>query len=139
MGDIPPGLPIDHIGIAVPDLAAARAQYEALGLHYQGTEEVVSQGIRTAVFTCGDQRVELMEPLSPDSPVGRFLEKRERGGIHHIAFGVTDIKTELARLKDQGFLLVDEEPRIGAGGHLIAFLHPKSTPGALVELVQRVD
>jgi methylmalonyl-CoA/ethylmalonyl-CoA epimerase len=127
---------IDHIGIATRDLNAAMTVWgDALGLSPNSTEEVTEQGVRVAMLPIGETHIELLEPLSSDSPVGKFLEKRGPG-IHHIAIGVTDIRVTLAELKDKGLRLIDETPRLGTGGCLVAFVHPSSANGVLLELVQ---
>jgi methylmalonyl-CoA epimerase len=108
---------------------------DALGLSVAEVEEIAEQRVRVAMLPIGDTRIELLEPLSPDSAVGRFLEKRGPG-IHHIAVKVDDISASLAELKSRGARLIDETPRIGAGGCLIAFVHPATTNGVLLELVQ---
>ncbi len=127
---------ISHFGIAVRDLSKAEQLFATLlgdsRIHH---EEVADQKVRIASFELGDARVELTEPTSDDSPISRFLEKRGEG-IHHVAFEVEDVAKELARLKGQGFQLIDESPRPGSHNTLIAFLHPKSTNGVLVELCQ---
>jgi methylmalonyl-CoA/ethylmalonyl-CoA epimerase len=102
----------------------------------ESTEEVPEQGARVAMLPIGETRVELLEPLSDDSPVGRFLDKRGPG-LHHVAIRVADIRAALGKLKESGARLVDEVPRVGAGGCLVAFVHPSSTGGVLLELVQR--
>jgi methylmalonyl-CoA/ethylmalonyl-CoA epimerase len=128
---------IDHIGIATERLDDALAIWrDALGLIVQETEEVAEQRVRVAMLPIGDTRVELLEPTTPDSAVGKFLAKRGPG-IHHIAVKVHDINASLAELKRKGVRLIDETPRIGAGGCLVAFVHPTSTHGVLLELVQR--
>jgi methylmalonyl-CoA/ethylmalonyl-CoA epimerase len=128
---------IDHIGIATERLDDALAIWrDALGLTVQETEEVAEQRVRVAMLPIGDTRVELLEPTTPDSAVGKFLAKRGPG-IHHIAVKVQDINASLAELKRKGARLIDETPRIGAGGCLVAFVHPTSTHGVLLELVQR--
>lgn len=128
---------IDHVGIAVEAHAKAASVYEdLLGLRLKDTEEVASQKVRTAFYPCADVNLELLEPTDPAGPVGRFLEKRGPG-LHHVAFEVDDIEAELERLKAAGVALIDQEPRPGAHGTRIAFLHPKSTHGVLVELVER--
>ena len=99
------------------------------------TEEVTEQGVRIAMLPVGETHIELLEPLSETSPVGKFLEKRGPG-IHHVAIRVTDIRASLARLKEKGTRLIDETPRTGAGGCLVAFVHPSSANGVLLELVQ---
>ena len=117
---------IDHIGIATERLDDALAIWrDALGLIVQETEEVAEQRVRVAMLPIGDTRVELLEPTTPDSAVGRFLAKRGPG-IHHIAVKVQDINASLAELKRKGVRLIDETPRIGAGGCLVAFVHPTS-------------
>jgi methylmalonyl-CoA/ethylmalonyl-CoA epimerase len=128
---------IDHIGIATRELRDATAIWrDALGLKIDHTEEVVEQGVRVAMLPIGETKIELLEPSSPDSPVARFLAKRGPG-IHHIAIAVTDIHQALAELKQKGARLIDENPRVGAGGCLVAFIHPSSANGVLLELVQR--
>ncbi len=127
---------IDHIGIAVAKLDAVVPIYEQLGMELELVEEVVSQGVRVAMFPAGESRVELLEPLNEESPIAKFLARRG-SGVHHIAFRVSDLAAELERLKARGVRLVDEEPRKGAHGALIAFLHPASTGGVLVELCQQ--
>jgi methylmalonyl-CoA/ethylmalonyl-CoA epimerase len=127
---------IDHIGIATRQLEEGLAVWrDALGLHLEATEEVAEQGVRIAMLQVGDTHIELLEALRPDSPVGKFLEKRGPG-IHHIAVEVPDIKAALAELKNKGARLIDEMPRVGAGGCLVAFVHPATTNGVLLELVQ---
>jgi len=128
-------LKIDHVGIAVNALAEARGFYEALGLLCGGEEEVPEQGVRVAFFPVGDSRVELLEPTDPEGPVGKFLQKRGPG-LHHVSIQVPDVGRALEELKSRGYTLIDHEPRVGAGGHLIAFVHPKSTGGVLLELSQ---
>src|SRR6476619_5442917 len=128
---------IDHIGIATNGIADSAAVYcEALGLTVGELEEVPSQRVRVAMLPVGDSRVELLEPTSDESPISKFLAKRGPG-IHHIAFGVDDIRAALADLKSKGTRLIDEEPRAGSGGCLVAFIHPSSTGGVLIELVER--
>jgi methylmalonyl-CoA/ethylmalonyl-CoA epimerase len=127
---------LDHIGIATPRIAQAMDLWrDTLGLGIEHTEEITEQGVRVSMLSLGETHLELLEPLSDDSPVGRFLEKRGPG-IHHIAIRVDDICAELAKLKTTGARLIDETPRIGAGGCLVAFVHPSSTGGVLLELVQ---
>ena len=128
---------IDHIGIATRQLKEATAIWQdALGLEVDSTEDVGDQGVRIAMLPIGETHIELLEPLTSESPVGRFLDKRGPG-LHHIAIRVDDIRATLGRLKEKGARLIDETPRIGAGGCLIAFIHPSSTNGVLLELVQR--
>ena len=127
---------VDHIGIATRRLDEALALWQdVLGLRLDSTEEVTAQGVRVAMLAIGETHIELLEPLSPGSPVGKFLEKRGPG-IHHIAVRVPDIRAALAQLKEKGTRLIDESPRLGAGGCLVAFIHPSSTNGVLLELVQ---
>ena len=129
---------IDHIGIATRQLEDGLAIWrDALGLPVDATEEVAEQGVRVAMLPIGDTHVELLEALSPDSAVGRFIAKRGPG-IHHIAVAVKDIEASLADLKKKGARLIDETPRIGAGGCLVAFVHPTTTNGVLLELVQHI-
>jgi methylmalonyl-CoA/ethylmalonyl-CoA epimerase len=126
----------EHIGIAVKDLASANSLFaKLLGIKHYKIEEVASEGVNTSFFKVGDSKIELLEALSPDSPVSKFIEKRGEG-IHHLAFEVDDIKKEMARLKAEGFQLLSEEPKNGADNKLVCFLHPKSTNGVLIELVQ---
>jgi len=130
---------IDHIGIATNGIADAVGFWrDALGLEVGDTEEVLQQKVRVCMLPVGESRVELLEPMSPDSPISKFLEKRGPG-IHHIAVGVADIRAALAGFREQGAKLIDEEPRVGAGGCLVAFVHPSSTGGVLLELVQNPD
>lgn len=124
---------IDHIGIAVKDLATATAYYEnALGLKCHGVEEVESQKVKTAFFEAGDVHIELLEPTSPESPIAKFLEKRGEG-IHHIAFKTDDIEAQLKKAADSEVSLIHQTPFEGAANKLVAFLHPKSTHGVLTE------
>ncbi|HVQ39035.1 MAG TPA: methylmalonyl-CoA epimerase, partial [Pyrinomonadaceae bacterium] len=106
-----------------------------LGLEVDSREEVAEQGVRVAMLPIGETHIELLEPLSPESPVGKFLSKRGPG-VHHVAIRVKDIRASLAHLKEQGIRLIDENPRVGAGGCLVAFVHPASANGLLLELVQ---
>ena len=126
---------IDHLGIAVQTLDQAVPYYEkALGLKCDRREEVASQKVRTAFFTVGDVHLELLEPTSPESPIAKFLEKNPSGGIHHIAFAADDVESQLRQAAGAGIKLINEKPFDGAGGKLVAFLHPKSTFGVLTEL-----
>jgi methylmalonyl-CoA/ethylmalonyl-CoA epimerase len=130
---------IDHIGIATRGIEESLGFWrDALGLEVQHTETVEEQGVRVAMLPVGEPRVELLEPTGPDTPVGKFLEKRGPG-IHHVAVRVADIRAALARLKAEGARLIDEEPRVGAGGCLVAFVHPAASGGVLLELVQHAD
>jgi methylmalonyl-CoA/ethylmalonyl-CoA epimerase len=124
---------ISHIGIAVANLEAGIAFYEKLGLTLESIEEVPSQKIRVAFFPCGDTRIELLAPTSEDSPVAKFIEKKGEG-IQHLAFAVDDLPAELAKAEANDIQLIDKEPRPGAHGADIAFMHPKSTMGVLLEL-----
>src|SRR5262245_13345174 len=127
---------IDHIGIATEHLDDGLALWrDILGLSLEETEEVAEQRVRVAMLPIGETRIELLEPTTSDSAVGKFLAKRGPG-IHHIAVRVDDIKASLAELKSKGARLIDEMPRVGAGGCLVAFVHPNSTHGVLLELVQ---
>jgi len=128
---------IDHIGVATRGIEDAIAFYrDALGLEVGDTEEVADQKVRVAMLPIGELRIELLEATSADSPISRFLEKRSTG-IHHVAVRVDDIRAALINLRQEGARLIDEEPREGAGGCLVAFVHPSSTGGVLLELVQR--
>lgn len=130
---------IDHLGIATRGIDEALKFWEdALGLKNIHTEVVEDQKVRVAMLPIGESRIELLEPTSDDSPISNFLEKRG-GGIHHIAVRVEDIEASLAKLKAQGMRLIDEQPRIGAEGCLVAFVHPAATGGVLLELVQIRD
>lgn len=130
---------IEHIGIATPRLEEAlRFWRDALGLEVEHTEVVEEQGVRVAMLPAGEPRIELLEPTGADSPVAKFISKRGPG-IHHVAVRVADIRAALARLKDEGARLIDEEPRRGAGGCLVAFVHPSSSGGVLLELVEHAS
>lgn len=125
---------IDHLGIAVKSLAEAVPYYEkALGLKCEHVEEVASQKVKTAFFACGDVHIELLEPTDPESPIAKFLEKNPAGGIHHVAFATDAIEDQLKQAASAGVKLIHEKPFDGAGGKLVAFLHPKSTFGVLTE------
>ncbi len=130
---------IDHLGIATKEIAEALKFWQgALGLENIHTEEVSEQKVRVAMLPIGETNIELLEPTSEDSPVAKFLAKRG-AGIHHIAVEVKDIKKSLEKLKSEGARLIDETPKVGAGGCLIAFVHPKSTGGVLLELVEKIE
>lgn len=130
---------IEHIGIATRSLDDAIGFWrDALELDVIATEEVAEQGVRVMMLPIGETRVELLEPLSEASPIAKFLEKRG-AGVHHIAVRVDDIRGTLARLKEQGLRLIDEAPRVGAGGCLVAFIHPSSANGVLLELVEHTE
>jgi methylmalonyl-CoA/ethylmalonyl-CoA epimerase len=127
---------IDHIGIAVKDLNRQVKFYnDVLGLKCSGIEEVPDQKVKVAIFPVGEIRIELLQPTADDSPIARFLEKKGEG-IHHIAYLVSDLVTNLKHLQEQEIQLIDAKPRIGAGKHKIAFLHPQSTFGVLTELCE---
>src|SRR5438552_13167225 len=127
---------INHLGIATKGIDEALKFWgEALGLENVHTEIVEDQKVRVAMLPIGESRIELLEPTSDDSPISKFLEKHGPG-IHHIAVEVDDIEKALAQLKEKGMRLIDETPRIGAEGCLVAFVHPSSTNGVLLELVQ---
>lgn len=127
---------IEHIGIAVRDLKTAGSLYEQLlNTPIYKTEEVSAEAVKTAFLQTGPNKIELLEALSADSPIAKFIDKKGEG-IHHIAFDVDDIRAEMARLKAQGFILLSDEPKPGADNKLVCFVHPKSAGGVLVELVQ---
>ena len=129
---------IDHLGIATKSITESLKFWgDALGLENVHTEVVEEQKVRVAMLPIGESRVELLEPTSDDSPISKFLEKRG-GGIHHIAVEVENIAESLAKLKAEGARLIDETPRIGAEGCLIAFVHPATTGGVLLELTQKI-
>lgn len=130
-------LKIDHVGVAVKNLEAARKFYEdVLGLAVTDIEEVKEQRVRVAFIPTGDSEIELLESTDPEGPVAKFIESRGEG-MQHIALRVDNIEAALAGLKDKGIRLIDEVPRYGAGGARIAFIHPKATLGTLVELCER--
>ena len=130
-------LKIDHLGIAVNSIEDGKSFWSGvLGLDFEGAETVAEQKVTTAFFPVGDSEVELLESTAPDGPVAKYIEKRGQG-IQHVAFRVENIDEALAELKEKGVQLIDQQPRIGAGGAKIAFLHPKATNGVLVELCQR--
>lgn len=127
---------VEHIGIAVGDLDQAEALWTSLlGSPSYKREAVESQGVITSFFQAGPNKVELLVATRPDSPIAKYIAKRGEG-IHHIAFAVRDIRREMARLKEEGFTLLNEEPQPGADDKLVCFLHPKGTNGVLVELCQ---
>lgn len=130
---------IEHIGIATRALDEALVFWrDALGLDVVETEEVAEQKVRVAMLPVGESRVELLEPTSEDSPVAKFIAKRG-AGVHHIAVRVTNIRESLEHLKKQGIRLIDETPRTGAGGCLVAFVHPSAANGVLLELVEHTQ
>jgi methylmalonyl-CoA epimerase len=126
---------LDHLGIAVKSLAAAKAVYEKLGLTVSPEENVEQENVRLVMVPIGETRLELLEPTSDDSVIGRFIAKRGEG-LHHISLRVPDLNAAVQRLKSEGVRLVSEEIKIGAGGHRYIFLHPSSTGGVLLELVE---
>ncbi|HSG80163.1 MAG TPA: methylmalonyl-CoA epimerase [Acidimicrobiia bacterium] len=129
-------LNIDHVAIAVRDLDAALSRFaELYGVTPISRELVAEQGVEEAMLAIGGSHVQLLQPTGPETPVGRFLERRGEG-LHHVAYAVPDIEAALDHLRSEGAVLVDETPRIGGGGHRIAFVHPKTLGGALTELVE---
>ncbi|WP_295797081.1 methylmalonyl-CoA epimerase [Mucilaginibacter sp.] len=129
---------IEHIGIAVSNLQTAGEIYQKLlNTTVYKTEEVLSEGVKTAFLMNGPNKIELLEATNPDSPIAKFIAKKGEG-IHHIAFDVSDIRAEMARLKTEGFVLLNDEPKLGADNKLVCFVHPKSANGVLVELCQEV-
>ena len=130
------GLPLDHVAIAVASIDDALPTFEALtGARGSPRERVHAQGVELCFVGSGDGKLELLQPLSPDTPVGRFLARRG-SGLHHVAYRVSDLEAALRALETRGVELIDREPRPGAGGHRVAFIHPHSTAGVLVELVE---
>ena len=128
------GLPLDHVGVAVPSIQESAATFEPItGATCSTIEELPEQDVNVAFVGS----IELIEPRSDTSPVARFLTRRGPG-IHHVAYRVSDLRATLQDLNTRGFQLIDDEPRLGARGHLVAFVHPKSTSGTLIELVQRL-
>ena len=127
-------LKIDHLGIAVKDMAEARRAYEALGFRIEAEHDVPTEKVKTAFITVGESHLELLEPTDPRSVIAKFLEKRS--GLHHICVLVDDLEKSMAEMKAAGAQLLDEVPRIGAGGCRVAFIHPKSAAGVLLELKQ---
>jgi len=131
---------VDHVAIAVPQLEEAIGLYKSLlGKDADHIEEVADQKVRAAFFGVGETNLELLFPTSPDSPISNFLQKNPKGGLHHICLSVTGIEGHLEALKKKGVKLIDETPRIGAHGKKIAFLHPKSTGGVLIELSEPME
>ncbi|MGZ3777274.1 MAG: methylmalonyl-CoA epimerase [Mucilaginibacter sp.] len=130
---------IEHIGIAVKDIKAAGKLYEMLlNTTIYMIEDVESEGVKTAFLQSGPNKIELLEATSEDSPVHKFIEKRGEG-VHHIAFDVKDIESEMKRLKGEGFILLNDKPKPGADNKLVCFIHPKSTNGVLIELCQEIS
>jgi len=129
---------IEHIGIAVKNLEESNILFEKLfGKKHYKTEEVASEGVKTSFFKIGTNKIELLEATTPESPIAKFLAKKGEG-VHHIAFAVADINAEIKRLKKEGFVVLNEIPKKGADNKLVAFLHPKSTNGVLIELCQEI-
>ncbi len=127
---------IDHVGIAVKSIEESAKLWEALGFVMEGIEEVAEQKVKTAFMPIGEGEIELLEATDPESPIAKFIEKKGEG-IHHIAIRVDNIESVLANLKEKGVRLLDETPRLGAGGAKIAFIHPKATNGTLLEICER--
>ena len=129
---------IEHIGIAVKDLEVSNTLFEKLfGAPAYKSEVVESEGVTTSFFLNGPNKIELLAATNPESPIAKFIEKKGEG-IHHIAFDVEDIVSEIARLQNEGFVVLNETPKKGADNKLVAFLHPKSTNGVLIELCQEI-
>jgi methylmalonyl-CoA/ethylmalonyl-CoA epimerase len=129
---------IEHIGIAVKSLEVSNIVFEKLfGAPAYKSEEVESEGVNTSFFMNGPNKIELLEAKNPESPIAKFIEKKGEG-IHHIAFDVEDIVSEIARLKSEGFIVLNDIPKKGADNKLVVFLHPKSTNGVLIELCQEI-
>jgi len=129
---------IEHLGIAVKDLVASNALFEKLlGVAPYKEESVESEGVKTSFFQTGPNKIELLEATNPESPIAKFIEKKGEG-IHHIAFDVEDIQQEINRLKEEGFVVLNEIPKKGADNKLVCFLHPKGTNGVLIELCQEI-
>lgn len=126
---------IDHLGIAVRDLPSALKVYAAIGLRPESTEEVPSEGVRIAFLSVGESHLELLEPLGPDTVIARFLERRGEG-LHHLAVAVEDVAAAMARARAGGLQVLDEKPRQGARARKVAFVHPKSAGGVLLEFVE---
>jgi len=126
---------VDHIGVAVRSLQERVPLYRALGLEVAGGEEVPSEMVRVAFFSAGGTRIELLEPTTPDSPIAKFIATRGEG-LHHISLEVEDIRATMGELAAQGFELLSSEPRRGAHGSQVCFIHPKSAGGVLIELCQ---
>ncbi len=133
-----PGAGLDHIGIAVRDLEASIELFKQLGLTPSNREVITEQGVELVILPVGETHLELLCPMGEDTPVGKFISHRGEG-LHHIALKVKDIQSTLERYIQKGYRAIDEVPRIGAGGSLIAFLDPRSTGGVLIELTQSDD
>jgi len=129
---------IEHIGIAVKNIDISNEIFaKIIGTTHYKTEEVESQGVKTSFFKIGTNKIELLEATNSDSPIAKFIEKKGEG-VHHIAFDVDDIVQEISRLKKEGFTILNETPQKGADNKLVAFLHPKTTNGVLIELCQEI-
>ena len=129
---------IEHIGIAVKNLEESTSLFtKLLGKPHYKIEEVLSESVKTSFFKSGPNKIELLEATKKDSPIAKFIEKKGEG-IHHIAFAVTDIKSEIERLRSEGFTVLNNTPKKGADNKLVAFLHPKTTNGVLIELCQEI-
>lgn len=130
---------IEHIGIAVKDLEKSNQLFAALfGEKHYKIEEVISEGVKTSFFKAGPNKIELLEATNPESPIAKFIDKKGEG-MHHIAFAVDDINAEIERLKNEGFTVLNDVPKQGADNKLVAFLHPKTTNGVLIELCQEIN
>ena len=130
---------IEHIGIAVKDLESSNQLFAKLfGKPHYKTETVESEGVSTSFFDVGPNKIELLQALNADSPIAKFIDKKGEG-VHHIAFAVDDIESEIERLKSEGFVVLNDIPKKGADNKLVAFLHPKSTNGVLIELCQEIE
>ena len=130
---------IEHIGIAVKDLESANEVYTKLfGEPPYKNETVESEGVSTSFFKIGESKIELLEATNPESAIAKFIDKKGEG-IHHIAFAVDDIRTEMKRMRNEGFIVLSDQPKKGADNKLVCFLHPKSTNGVLIELCQEIS
>jgi methylmalonyl-CoA/ethylmalonyl-CoA epimerase len=129
---------VEHIGIAVKDLEVSNKLFASLfGEKHYKEEEVVSEGVKTSFFKTGPNKIELLQATDPESPIAKFINTKGEG-VHHIAFAVSDIKAEIERLKKEGFIILNETPKKGADNKWVAFLHPKTTNGVLIELCQEI-
>lgn len=130
---------VEHIGIAVKDLDTSNELFASLfGKEHYKMEEVASEGVITSFFKVGPNKIELLQATTLESPIAKFIEKKGEG-VHHIAFAVKDIVSEIKRLKSEGFIVLNDKPKKGADNKLVAFLHPKSTNGVLIELCQEIE
>jgi methylmalonyl-CoA/ethylmalonyl-CoA epimerase len=129
---------VEHIGIAVKDIEVSNKLFASLfGEKHYKEEEVVSEGVKTSFFKTGPNKIELLQATNPESPIAKFINTKGEG-VHHIAFAVSDIKAEIERLKKEGFIVLNETPKKGADNKWVAFLHPKTTNGVLIELCQEI-